>query len=283
MKKLILALIAFSSVQAQAKLEITKQDAQKIIDTIKWEKLGARTEIRLSQADAECMTLNNYDNKVGFDCIIKNSEKEVVLSRRDIEQGLHYMDENLLDTGLLLTQDRAQMRCFETGKCELIKTLSTSEEKHRYCFMTVHRAFGGKLVKEDNYKTTVKIKSVDCKAQWSEDFLGNPHTLTTSTVEIESGIETDLGIHTFHSSGSVSGHVSSSVACAAINDTLDNGKSEITATVETRHVQQESTSIRNSDKRLIEQIRLSFANNVFLSASERKQTEKGAFCADFKE
>ena len=58
---------------------------------------------------------------------------------------------------------------------------------------------------------------------------------------------------------------------------------ELLARVERELVRSESTSIRNSDKELHEDVSLLFENGIFFKGGKSKQTSLGQFCATVKE
>lgn len=275
MKHVITAILALSALPAMAQVEITGKEAQAIIDGIKWEKLGKRTAFQLTHAAADCMTLSNYDNKVDFDCAISNGREEVVLDRRELETLVHYTGERLPKEGLRLQAERGSSLCFTNGDCQLTPTLTPEQEKHLYCNMTSHSRYTGSLLEKISGEQQVYIESVQCKAEPSYDFLGNKHTIVTAALKIKGNIGSILGIETFHTWGSLPGVVEEEVACRKILEL----RGQQSARVERELSNNETTSIRNTDRGLFEKINLRFPSNLNFNGGKSKQTEKGAFCA----
>jgi len=274
MRTFLILLGVLNSLSIFGQVTVTKQDAEKIISEVKWKELGTRLKVSLSEAEAECMTLTNYDDKVDFDCIVSNGSEEADISKADLQRIIR-----TADSGLSTVADRVNMTCNKGGKCLLSNRLSKEEQYHRYCYMTSHTSYGGKLIEESVFNGKIVVDSISCKTTPSFNSLGESRTIIEAELIVKENFGTTLEVDTFHYWNSVSGTVSSYEACDSINRTFKD--EEVTAKVERELVKTEWTSIRNSDKSLYEKVGLTFANGIFFNGGETKQVSQGKFCSQF--
>lgn len=279
MKAVILAIFAIGGSSAWAQVDMTSKEALGILEGVHWERIGKRTHFALEKAEAECMTLSNYDDRIDFDCIVKRPGQEAVLGRRDLEWIAQSAERKLPSWGLKLSGGRTDVLCFSGGNCQLTGRLSEEEEKGLYCRTLIHTRSWRSLLEKNRSEASVTIDELKCTAEARTGFAGRKKTSVTAEIRTRSGVETVLGLDRFHFVGaSLEGTIDEEVACRSIRETFPVGQ-PIRAIIERELIENGRTSIRNTERGLVETVTLDFMGAFSFGGLKTKRVSQGDFCA----
>lgn len=282
MKNLFIMGALLASIGVNAQIELIKTDAELILNQVVWQGLGARSQHTLSKGQAECMTLTNYDNVVDFDCIITQANHEVDVSKRDLQGIVTYTSRPISPKwGFSTRFDRAKVFCKHSKVCELTKSMSFEDERHRYCYMTSHTRYTGRRLEETSAQQTIQVGSSRCSTRVGSDFLGNTHTTVQMEISIADGLGSTHGVNKLFSGDSFEGNVSTAEACEEFYSLFGGVNSHFNVLVDRKLSESEWTSIRNTNKAEHEDVTVTFANGRVFRGSANQASETGSYCAGF--